>query len=137
MRFLYNFFLPWTHLSSQHPCEVGRDQVLFLPISGREIEAHRGKSLAWDTKNTSRAELGKWECQGESLMNLGTKTFSNVGKFGTDSRKLEMNYFPVLKIRIFVILLKVVLQDYFLSFPFLHWETIISTNQEEELWLHH
>ena len=31
-----------------------------------------------------------------------------------------MNYFPLLKIRIFVILLKVILEDYFLSFPFLH-----------------
>lgn len=80
------------------------------------------KSLARVTKKASRIKLGEWGCQRESCinLNLGTKTFSNLGKFGVASRKLEMNYLTVSKIRMFVILLKAMLEDYFLSFPFLH-----------------
>lgn len=53
-------------------------------------------------------------------LNLGIKIFLNLGKFGVVLRKLEMNYFIVLKIRMFVIFLKAMLEDYFLSFLFLY-----------------
>lgn len=49
-------------------------------------------------------------------LELGNQNISNLGKFGIGSRKLEMNYLRVSNIRIFVILLKVMLEDYCLEF---------------------
>lgn len=84
---------------------------------------HRGKSFANVTKKVSRINWGGGDARVKSFtnLNLGTRTFSDLGKFYVVSTKLEINHPRVSNTRIFIVSLKLLLEDYYLSsFPFVH-----------------